>query len=126
MCPAVASGAEMGKGYFFAYAMNMRLSTWQSPTPDRVNRIGSWSTVVFMSEGPGAYCSVLPAAAEYSPIARHRGRVNAAFLDGHVASYTGQEIGCGVGDPQRADVRWTIPYSTWAGPGGGGGGGAGG
>ena len=122
MCPAVPSGAEMGKTYFFAYAMNMRMSTWQSPTPDRVTRIGSWSTVVFMSEGSGSYCSVLPAGADYSPVARHRGRVNVGFLDGHVASYTGQEVGCGVGDPQRPDVRWTIPYSTWAGPGGGGGG----
>ena len=86
-------------------------------TADKLSRIGSWSTVVFMADAPGAYCSILPAAAAYSPVARHRGRVNLAFLDGHVASYTGQEVGCGIGDPMRHDVRWTIPYSTWAGPG---------
>jgi prepilin-type N-terminal cleavage/methylation domain-containing protein/prepilin-type processing-associated H-X9-DG protein len=114
MCP---SAVDAGQTYFFAYGMNMRMSTWQSPTPDRINRIGSWSAVVFMADAPGAYCSVLPGAGDYSPVARHRGRLNISFLDGHVGSFTGPEIGCGIGDPQRIDVRWTIPYSTWAGPG---------
>jgi prepilin-type processing-associated H-X9-DG protein len=115
MCPAAV---DAGQKYFFAYAMNMRMSTWQSPTPDKIGRIGSWSTVVFMADAPGAFCSVLPAAAAYSPVARHRGRVNISFLDGHVASFTGQEVGCGIGDPQRFDLRWIIPYSSWNGPGG--------
>ncbi|MGH7176105.1 MAG: prepilin-type N-terminal cleavage/methylation domain-containing protein [Tepidisphaeraceae bacterium] len=113
MCP---SSMDAGQKYFFAYAMNMRLSTWQSSTPDRISRIGSWSTVVFMTEGPGVYCSVLPDNADYSPVARHNKRINIAFLDGHVSSYDGAEIGCGVGDPRRADVRWVVPYSTWVGP----------
>jgi prepilin-type processing-associated H-X9-DG protein len=115
MCPAAV---DAGQKHFFAYGMNMRLSTWMSPTPDRITRIGSWSTVVFMADAPGAYCSVLPSTSDFSPIARHRGRINIAFLDGHVASYTGGEVGCGVGDPRRSDVRWIIPYSTWTGPGG--------
>src|SRR5262245_36564829 len=89
MCPAAL---DAGQKYFFAYAMNMRMSTWLSPTPDKIGRIGSWSTVVFMTDGPGAFCSVLPAAAAYSPVARHRGRVNISFLDGHVALFTGQEV----------------------------------
>ena len=114
MCP---SAVDAGQKYFFAYGMNMRMSTWQSPTPDKIGRIGSWSTVVFMADAPGAFCSVLPAAAAYSPLARHRARVNISFLDGHVGSFTAQEVGCGIGDPQRADVRWIIPYSSWNGPG---------
>lgn len=113
MCPAAP---DAGQKYYFAYAMNMRLSTWNAPTPDRVNRIGSWSTAVFMTEGPGLFCSILPANAPYSAVARHRGRINVCFLDGHVVSFTGKEIGCGVGDPQRQDVRWIIPGSVWSGP----------
>lgn len=115
MCPAAVDG---GQKYFFAYGMNMRLSIWSTPYPDRLNRIGSWSTVVFLADAPGQYCSVLPANAAYSPSARHMGRVNIAYLDGHVASYTGAEVGCGVGDPSRPDIRWVVPYSSWAGPGG--------
>ena len=114
MCPAAV---DAGQQFFFAYAMNMRLSTWSSPAPDRISRVGSWSSVVFLTEGPGEYCSVLPTPGAYSPVARHDGRINIAFLDGHVASFAGEEIGCGTGDPLRPDVRWIIPYSTWTGPG---------
>ncbi|HEX3355633.1 MAG TPA: type II secretion system protein [Tepidisphaeraceae bacterium] len=117
MCPVAVDG---GQTNFFAYAMNMRLSTWNAPNPDRINRVGPWSNLVFMTDAPGAYCSVLPANANYSPIAPHHGRLNIAFMDGHVASYKGDEVGCGVGDPHRVDVRWIIPDSTWAGPGAGG------
>jgi len=122
MCPAAI---DAGQKYFFAYAMNMRLSTWNSPAPDRINRIGSWSTVVLMADAPGSHCSVLPAqvvppASDYNPLARHAGgRVNISFLDGHVGSFTGQEIGCGTSDPQRPDVRWIVPNSSWSGPTGG-------
>jgi prepilin-type processing-associated H-X9-DG protein len=113
ICP---SAVDAGQQYFFAYAMNMRLSTWNAPTPDKINRLGSWSTSVFMSEGPGTHCSILPSNQIYSPVARHRGRINISFLDGHVASYSGQEVGCGTGDPQRIDVRWLVPGSVWTGP----------
>ena len=108
---------DLGSANYFSYGMNMRMSTWDTVTPDRINRIGSsGAAVVFMADAPGAYCSVLPANAAYSPVARHNGRVNLAFLDGHVASFTGQEIGCGVGEPQRSDVTWAIPYAVWTGP----------
>jgi prepilin-type processing-associated H-X9-DG protein len=113
-CPAAT---ENNQKYFFSYGMNMRLSTWNVVYPDRINNIGGWTTLVFMADAPGLYCSVLPANAPYSPVARHLGRVNIAFLDGHVTSYTGAEAGCGKGDPQRADIRWVVPSSSWAGPG---------
>jgi prepilin-type processing-associated H-X9-DG protein/prepilin-type N-terminal cleavage/methylation domain-containing protein len=113
MCP---SAVDAGQQYFFAYAMNMRLSTWNAPTPDRITGVGSLSTLVFMTEGPGNYCAVLPSNKSYSAAAPHRGRMNIAFLDGHVAMFTGQEVGCGIGDPQREDVRWLIPGSVWQGP----------
>ena len=115
MCPSAVDG---GQKYYFSYAMNMRLSTWNALTPDRMTRIGSWGTLVFLTEGPGPYCSVLPSANAYGCVVRHKGSINIAFLDGHVATYTGQEVGCGIGDPKRADVRWVVASSTWAGPSG--------
>ena len=113
-CPAATDKGD--SAYYFAYAMNMRLSIWSMPYPDKITRVGPPQTLVFMTDAPGPYCSTLPANAPYSLIARHRGRVNIAFLDGHVVSFAGNEVGCGVGDPQRPDVRWQPPESTWAGP----------
>src|SRR5438045_2400776 len=86
---------NLGETTFFSYAMNMRLSTWLAPDPDRIDRVGPTATMVFMADAPAGFCSVLPAAAPYSPVARHRGRVNVSFLDGHVTSYAGNEVGCG-------------------------------
>jgi prepilin-type N-terminal cleavage/methylation domain-containing protein/prepilin-type processing-associated H-X9-DG protein len=113
ICP---QASDVTTGYMFTYGMNMRLSTWSAPDPDRIEKLGDLSTMVFMADAPSGYCSVLPAAAAYSPIARHSGRVNIAFLEGHVGSFDGKYVGCNVGDPQRGDLRWIVPDSTWAGP----------
>jgi prepilin-type processing-associated H-X9-DG protein len=97
--------------------MNMRLSIWSVPQPDKITRLGPPQTFVFMTDAPGPYCSTLPANAPYSPADRHRGkRVNVSFIDGHVSAFEGKEVGCGVGDPNRPDLRWQPPDSTWAGP----------
>lgn len=115
ICPQ-ATNLPNGSGYLFTYGMNMRLSTWLTAQPDRVDRVGQNSTMVFMADAPSGYCSVLPFAAPFSPVARHRGKVNVAFLDGHVGTFPGDYVGCGVGDPDRPDVRWKVPDSAWAGP----------
>ena len=114
---ACTEARDLGQSNFFSYAMNMRLSTWLTPQPDRIDRVGPPSTMVFMADGPIDFCSTLPAAAPYSPVARHRGRVNVSFLDSHVASFAANEVGCGVGDPGRDDLRWVVPGSPWNGPG---------
>jgi len=101
---------------FFSYAMNMRLSTWLTPAPDSIRRVGPVESMVFMADGPAGFCSTLPADAPYSPQARNHGRVNIAFLDGHVGNYGGAEVGCDRGDPLRSDVRWVVPGSPWSGP----------
>jgi prepilin-type N-terminal cleavage/methylation domain-containing protein/prepilin-type processing-associated H-X9-DG protein len=102
---------------FFAYGMNMALSTPFMKRPDHIDRVGPLQTMVFMADGLGPYCSVIPSKEDYSPIARHvGGTVNIAFLDGHVESYTGEEVGCTSGDPERPDIRWFPPNSTWPGP----------
>ncbi len=115
ICPQ-ANNTPNSAGYLFTYGMNMRLSIWETPDPDRMDLIGSPSTMVFLADAPGGYCSVLPFAAPFSPVARHNGKVNIAFLDGHAASFTGRYVGCGVGDPQVSDVRWLVPGNTWIGP----------
>ena len=70
-----------------------------------------------MADGLGPYCSTIPSTKDYSPIARHiGGTVNIAFLDGRVEAFLGEDVGCGVGDPQRDDIRWNPPNSKWPGP----------
>lgn len=112
-CPDFVEPADLRP---FAYGMNMWLSTYESPTPDNLAKVGPLSTMVFMADGPGEYSAVLPAAKPFSPTPRHSGMANLAFLDGHVESYTGDEIGCEVGLVERPDVQWIVPSSPWPGP----------
>jgi prepilin-type N-terminal cleavage/methylation domain-containing protein/prepilin-type processing-associated H-X9-DG protein len=102
---------------FFSYGMNMALSTPYMGRPDRIDRVGPLHTMVFMADGLGPYCSVIPSKYDYTPIARHVGdTVNIAFLDGHVQAFLGEEVGCRIGDPKRPDIVWYPPNSTWPGP----------
>jgi prepilin-type N-terminal cleavage/methylation domain-containing protein/prepilin-type processing-associated H-X9-DG protein len=102
---------------FFAYGMNMALSTPYMGRPDRIDRVGPLQTMVFMADSLGPYCSVIPHKKDYTPIARHIGNtVNIAFLDGRVESYLGDDVGCRVGDPKRPDIVWYPPNSLWPGP----------
>ena len=73
--------------------------------------------MVFMAEGIGVQCSVLPSDQKYSPDPRHGGMVNVAFLDGHVKAFDGDYVGCGTaGIPDRPDICWIVPDSAWSGP----------
>lgn len=112
-CPEATDARQQ---YFWSYGMNMWLSTWNAPNPDRMFNVGPPNTMVLFADGPGNYCSVLPSNAAYTPVARHNGRVNLCFLDGHVASLPGEYVGCGVGIPARPDIRWIVPNSVWTGP----------
>jgi prepilin-type processing-associated H-X9-DG protein len=97
--------------------MNMALSTWLAPRPDHIEKVGPKQTMVFMADSLGPYCSTIPSTQAYSPIARHVGNtVNIAFLDGRVQSYSGDDVGCGIGDPERPDIRWYPPNSAWRAP----------
>ncbi len=73
--------------------------------------------MVFMTEGICTQCSLLPSDQKYSPVARHAGMVNVAFLDGHVKAYSADYDGCGtIGIPDRPDINWIVPDSPWTGP----------
>ena len=113
MCPDLL---DNGQPQYFAYGMNMWLSTSKGANPDRIDKVGPTTTMVFLADGIGTQCSVLPANSPYSPAPRHGGYVNLAFLDGHVTAFSGPEVGCGVGDPSRPDIRWVVPGSPWTGP----------
>jgi prepilin-type processing-associated H-X9-DG protein len=133
VCPQLY-GSPNSFGNLFGYAMNMALSVRIAPLPDRLTRIGSPSTMVFMTDGPAGFCSSVPftstnpAPAPFNPGARHSGNVNIAFLDGHVCAYDAAYIGCNIaGDPvhpdacNRPDVRWYWyrpgpPPAPWTGP----------
>lgn len=114
MCP---NSVEIESPNYFSYGMNMWLSTWQAASPDRIDAVASTDQQVFMTEGPGDYCALLPAAKPYSPVTRHDRKINIAFLDTHVTAYSGTYVGCKTGDPKRGDIRWVVPNSTWEGPG---------
>jgi prepilin-type processing-associated H-X9-DG protein len=119
LMPPTANPKSIPPNYpiFFAYAMNMALSTPFNGRPDHIAKVRPLQTMVFMAEGPGPYCSVLPRAKPYSPIARHTGRtVNIAFLDGRVESLVGDEVGCGIGDPERPEICWMPHNSRWQPP----------
>ncbi|MFO0838252.1 MAG: prepilin-type N-terminal cleavage/methylation domain-containing protein [Phycisphaerae bacterium] len=113
MCPRAESP---GVANFFAYGMNMRLSTWGVLRPDRIDAVAPPAVQVFLSEGVGGFCSLIPSPQPYSVVARHRSRLNIAFLDGHVATFEGARVGCNTGDPLRSDVQWFVPGSLWTGP----------
>src|SRR5262245_44484349 len=102
---------------FFAYGMNMALSAPFNGRPDNINKVGPLQTMVYLADALGPWCSVLPSKEDYSPVARHVGEtVNIAFLDGRAESYLGDDVGCGIGDPQRPDIRWFPPSTAWQGP----------
>jgi prepilin-type processing-associated H-X9-DG protein/prepilin-type N-terminal cleavage/methylation domain-containing protein len=132
-CPQL-SGSANAYGNLFGYGMNMALSVRNAPLPDRIDKIGPASSMVFMADGPAGYCSTIPfvstaaAPAPFNPAARHNGSVNIAFLDGHVSLYDAKYIGCNIaGDPvhpdacNQPDVRWYWyvpgpPPAPWPGP----------
>lgn len=116
LCP---QATDMPGDYYWSYGMNMGLSVWVANVndgfPDRINRIGDISILVFMADAPGAYCSVFPSmsAGGYNPVARHDKQVNICFVDGHAASFQGSYLGVGTGMIEHADVRWHPPGNPW-------------
>jgi prepilin-type N-terminal cleavage/methylation domain-containing protein/prepilin-type processing-associated H-X9-DG protein len=94
------------KPYFFSYAMNMYLSPWIRPEAHKLCEIPHSERLVFMADAPGPYSSTVPSKEDYSVVARHGGKANLVFLDGHVDSYSGAYLGCGVCDPEHEDVQW--------------------
>jgi len=103
ICP---TAPNPGGTYFLPYGMNMNLSPWNLPLATRFSSVLQPACVVAMADAPGSYASTYPSTRPYSIIARHAGRINLLFLAGEVQSFAGASVGCGVGDPGLAEVRW--------------------
>lgn len=116
LCP---SALDFASTYYWSYGMNMALSVEQGSInngmPDKITGVGNASTMVLFADAPGNYCSVHPSRFPngYNPVARHNGRVNICFLDGHAAAFPAEYVGIGIGLTERIDVRWHPPNSTW-------------
>lgn len=117
ICPAAVD--DQASPYYWSYGMNMGLSVEEASVnngqPDKITNVGDASVMVLMADAPGQHCSVFPSKfpGGYNPVARHRGKVNIAFLDGHVAAFTAAYLGVGTGLQMHPDVRWHPPGNTW-------------
>lgn len=92
--------------YYLTYGMNMYLSRWDQPVPSRLTRLPDPKNLAFMADSPGGYASTVPSSSQYSVQARHNGKANVVFVDGHVESFSGEYLGCGSKDKTQPDVRW--------------------
>ena len=104
VCPCAKE--EGNHPHFLCYGMNMYLSPWIRPEPHRLLELPNPEQLVFMADAPGGWASTIPSRANYSVQARHNGRANVVFMDGHIQSFDGKYIGCGTGEPTRPDIRW--------------------
>jgi len=103
VCPAAT---DPGSNHFLPYGMNMNLCPWNLLQQTKFAEVVLPSQVVAMADAPGPYASTFPSRKGYSVLARHSGRVTILFLANQVNSFTADYVGCGVGDPNRPDVRW--------------------
>ncbi len=103
VCPAAT---DPGSNHFLPYGMNMNLCPWNLLQQTKFTEVVLPSHVVAMADAPGPYASTFPSRKGYSVLARHNGRVTILFLANQVNSFAADYVGCGVGDPNRPDVRW--------------------
>jgi prepilin-type N-terminal cleavage/methylation domain-containing protein len=103
ICP---TASNPGGTYFLPYGMNMNLCPWNLTVPTQYYQVVQPACVVAMADAPGPYASTYPSPQPYGPVARHAGQINLLFLAGGAQSFAGSYVGCGVGDPQRVNVRW--------------------
>lgn len=109
VCP---DATDPGATNFLAYGMNMNLSTWNNPLPARFGEIQQPDLEVALADAPGPYASTYPSAQSYDVMARHGGSANVLFLAGEAKSFTGDYLGCGIGDPGRLDIHWLTGMSS--------------
>jgi prepilin-type processing-associated H-X9-DG protein/prepilin-type N-terminal cleavage/methylation domain-containing protein len=103
VCPAAV---DSGHAHFISYGMNMYLSPWMRPDMHRIQEIPAPAQLAFLADGPCGWASTVPSSQDYSVSARHGGFANVLFVDGHVLSFRGDDLGCGKGAQSRPDIRW--------------------
>ncbi|MDP0498113.1 MAG: type II secretion system protein [Verrucomicrobiota bacterium JB024] len=103
VCP---TAEDSGHQHFISYGMNMYLSPWIRPTPHNAYELPDTSALAFLADGPCGWTSTIPSNQDYSVQARHFGRANVVFVDGHVSSFDGGYLGCGSGNESLPGIRW--------------------
>jgi type II secretory pathway pseudopilin PulG len=103
VCPAAT---DLGSNHFLPYGMNMNLCPWNLPLQTKFAEVAQPLQVVAIADAPGPFASTFPSRKAYSVLPRHSARAIILFLAGQVGSFPGDYIGCRVGDPERADIRW--------------------
>jgi len=106
ICPTARRAKDENSRHFLSYAMNMYLSPTIRPESHRLDDLDRVSQLAFMADAPGPYSSTVPSRNAYSVEARHSGRANVVFVDGHVQAFRGDYLGCGSGEKACADIRW--------------------
>jgi prepilin-type processing-associated H-X9-DG protein len=106
VCPTAVNTGKYP--HFLCYGMNMNLSYTQRSRPHRLVELPNLSQLAFMADGPSGWSSTIPSSQPYSVQARHQGKANVVFADGHVQTFKGEYLACGVGGPERErpDIRW--------------------
>ena len=105
-CPSAKRDKDDKSRHFMSYAMNMYLSPTIRPEAHRLSDLDRVSQLVFMADAPGPYSSTVPSRNAYGVSARHSGKANVAFVDGHVQTFRGEYLGCGSGEKTCPDIRW--------------------
>jgi hypothetical protein len=103
ICP---TAENPGGNYFLPYGMNMNLCPWNLPMATKFSEVVQPCSVVALADAPGPYASTFPSVQPYGIVARHANRINLLLLGGQAQSFAGKYVGCGMGDPGLADVRW--------------------
>jgi hypothetical protein len=114
ICPELA-GLPNQFGNLFGYAMNMALSVQNAPQPDRIDRVGSASTMVFMTDGPAGYCSAVTFESTASDdqqrtVLKVAGDKHAYTLVGRIPFRTGRLPNNGLIEMVQGDPRLRRPY----------------
>ena len=104
VCPTAE--ASDSSPNFITYGMNMYISRWDQPERTKITKLLNTSTLAFLADTPGGYASTFPSTMPYSVVARHSGRANVCFLDGHVQTFSGDYLGCGTGMKTQPDIHW--------------------
>lgn len=106
VCPSAKREKDAPGKHFMSYAMNMYLSPTIRPEAHRLSDLYRVSQLAFMADAPGPYSSTVPSRNAYSVSARHFGKANVVFVDGHVQTFRGDYLGCGSGEKTCPDIRW--------------------
>ena len=106
VCPAADASTTANSTNFITYGMNIFIGRTDQTYRTKIAALPNITTLAFMADSPGGYASTVPSPYAYSVLARHGGKANVAFFDGHVQTFSGDYLGCGTGMKTQPDIHW--------------------